>query len=199
MRLFAVTGMRAEAAVARRLGLEAFCGGGDPAATAAAIRRAIDAGAEALLSFGVAGGLVPELRPGAIIVAAGVVGAPRAPLALPVDARRGLVTAAASIVAEPTAKAELRARTGALCVDLESGLVAAAGLPYAVLRAIGDPAERSLPPAALVGLRPDGTPDLEAVLRSLVRAPGQLPSLVRVALETRAALQALARLGRIEL
>jgi hypothetical protein len=35
-------------------------------------------------------------------------------------------------------------------------------------------------------------------MRSLAGAPGQLPSLVRVALETRTALQALARLGRIE-
>jgi hypothetical protein len=198
MRLFAVTGMRAEAEVARRLGLEAVCGGGHPAATVAAIRRAIDAGAEALLSFGVAGGLVPELRPGTIILADRVVGATRPPLALRIDGRRGPVAAADSIVAEPAAKAALQARTGALCVDLETGLVAAAGLPYAVLRAVGDPAERRLPPAALVGLRPDGTPDIAAVLRSLARAPGQLPSLVRVAFETRAALQALARLGRIE-
>jgi adenosylhomocysteine nucleosidase len=198
MRLFAVTGMRAEAEVARRLGLEAVCGGGHPPATAAAIRRAIDAGAEALLSFGIAGGLAPDLRPGTIIVADGVVGASRAPLALPVDARRGPVTAAESIVAESAAKAALQARTGALCVDLESGLVAASGLPYGVLRAIGDPAERSLPPAALVGLKPDGTPDVAAVLRSLARAPGQLPSLLRVALEARTALRALARLGRIE-
>jgi adenosylhomocysteine nucleosidase len=198
MRLFAVTGMRAEAAVARRLGLEAVCGGGHPAATAAAIRRAIDAGAEALLSFGLAGGLVPGLRPGTIVVADRVVAASRPPLALRVDARRGPVAAADAIVAEAAEKAALQARTGALCVDLESGLVAEAGLPYAVLRAIADPAERSLPPAALLGLRPDGTPDVAAVLRSLVRAPGQFPSLARVALETRAALQALARLGRIK-
>jgi len=45
----------------------------------------------------------------------------------------------------------------------------------------------------LVGLRLDGTPDLPAVIRSLTRQPGQLPALVRTALDMQIARRALRR------
>jgi hypothetical protein len=44
---------------------------------------------------------------------------------------------------------------------------------------ISDRAEDDLPPAALVGMRPDGGMALGAVLASLARAPRQLPALIR--------------------
>jgi adenosylhomocysteine nucleosidase len=58
-----------------------------------------------------------------------------------------------------------------------------------------DPAHRALPPAALVNLRLDGTPDVVAVLRSVISQPRQLPALIRVAADARAAQLAL-RAGR---
>jgi adenosylhomocysteine nucleosidase len=68
-------------------------------------------------------------------------------------------------------------------------------LPFAACRVIIDPAHRALPPAALVNLRQDGTPDIAAVLRSVIRQPRQLPALLRVAADARAAQLAL-RAGR---
>ena len=62
-----------------------------------------------------------------------------------------------------------------------------------MLEAVIDPAERALPPAALVGLRPDGTPDVGAVFGSVLRRPTQLPALVQTALDARAARAALRR------
>jgi adenosylhomocysteine nucleosidase len=101
------------------------------------------------------------------------------------------------IVSRAEDKRALHDTTGAVAVDLESAGVARlcgdAGVPFAIIRAIGDPAERDLPPAALVGLKPDGQVDLAAVLRSVLLAPGQIPALVRVALDTQLALAALKR------
>jgi hypothetical protein len=58
---------------------------------------------------------------------------------------------------------------------MESHIAAAAaqahGLPFAASRVIIDHAQLALPPAALVHLRPDGTPDVAAVLRSVFRQP----------------------------
>jgi adenosylhomocysteine nucleosidase len=104
------------------------------------------------------------------------------------------------IVSRAEAKQEIYHRTGAVAVDLESAevarLCADAGVPLAVIRAIGDPAERDLPPAALVGLKADGRVDLRAVLASVLGSPGQIPSLLTVALDTRRALAGLERVGR---
>jgi hypothetical protein len=63
---------------------------------------------------------------------------------------------------------------------MESHIAAAEahGLPFAACGVIIDPAHRVLPPAALVNLRPDGTPDIAAVLRSVIRQPYQLPALL---------------------
>lgn len=193
MKLVAVTGLAAEASIARRAGLAAVCGGGDRSATEASIARAIAEGATALLSFGIAGALAPELRPGAVVIADRVAGVSARPLPLAVAGLRGTVAGAAMPVASAREKAALFAATGALTVDLETEIVARSGLPYAVLRAVADPAGRDLPRAALVGLKPDGTPALAAVLGEVIHAPRQIPALFRLARETRCALAALRR------
>ena len=102
-------------------------------------------------------------------------------------------------VTKPSAKCSLREATSAVAVDMESHIAAAAAedhsLPFAACRVIIDPAHRPLPPAALVNLRADGTPDIVEVLRSVMREPRQMPALLRVAADARAALLAL-RSGR---
>src|SRR6266511_3477236 len=49
------------------------------------------------------------------------------------------------------------------------------------------------PPAALLGLRRDGNPDITAVLRSVMELPGQLPDLMRLAFDATIARAALRR------
>jgi adenosylhomocysteine nucleosidase len=90
--------------------------------------------------------------------------------------------------------------TGAAAADMESHvaarLAAKHGLPFAVLRVVADPQERGLPPAALAGMRADGTTDVAAVLGSVGKNPAQIPQLVRVAADAGRAFSALLRCHR---
>jgi adenosylhomocysteine nucleosidase len=99
------------------------------------------------------------------------------------------------VVAEAAAKAALFAGTGACAVDLESGAVARVaarhGLPFAVLRAVCDPAGRTLPPAALVALDAGGAIVPLRVALALLRRPNQLPALLALAHDAAAARRAL--------
>jgi len=98
-------------------------------------------------------------------------------------------------VAEPSQKRSLHARTGAAAVDTESHIAASIAtahrIPFVACRVLIDPVDTPLPPAALVGLRPDGTADVAAVFRSVLQQPGQIPDLVRTALDARIARAAL--------
>jgi adenosylhomocysteine nucleosidase len=192
-----VVGMAAEARIARRSGF--------PVATLSGAKVLLADGADGLISFGIAGGLAPGLPSGTLVVATEVIaedGQRYPALRIAVESMAGAVSApiagARAIAAGAEAKQALYHWTGAVAVDLESAevarLCADAGVPLAVIRVIADPAERDLPPAALVGLRPDGHVDLNAVLRSVLRLPGQIPALLTVALDTR---RALATLGRV--
>jgi hypothetical protein len=104
-------------------------------------------------------------------------------------------------VTDPHGKAELRARTQACAVDMESHIVAefaqAHGLPWCVLRAICDPAQRALPPLALSALRPDGGLDIAAVLKGLLADPTQIPALIALGRDTKAATASLRRACRL--
>lgn len=92
-------------------------------------------------------------------------------------------------------KRKLYRRHSALAVDMESHAVAAvaktAGVPFVAIRAIGDPAGRSIPRAALSGLAPDGRTRALPVLAGLLRRPGDLTGILRLAKETNRALAAL--------
>ena len=98
---------------------------------------------------------------------------------------------------DASSKRALYAETSALAVDTESHVAAeialAHGLPFAALRVVADAADRDLPPAATVALKPGGRVDVKAVLRSLAATPSQLPLLLRTAVDAQAAFAALRR------
>ncbi len=158
-------------------------------------------GVGGLLSFGLAGGLDPALPSGALVVPAEVIEDGRHYPADPgLSARFGgtmslRALSGRAVLAEPAAKRAAHAATGAAIIDLESGAVARVAhrhdLPFAVLRAVCDPASRGLPPLALAALDAGGRIGVWRVTASLLRHPGQIPSLIglaRDAMRARAAL-----------
>jgi hopanoid-associated phosphorylase len=201
-----VTGMAFEARIARGEGVEVVY-----AARADLLERALSAavarGCSGIISFGTAGGLAPDLQPGSLIVADAVEGpfgrlqtdrpwSDRLAAALaagPLSARlrRGLMAAVTAPLVTAGDKDVLHRSNGALAVDMESHIAgakaAAHGVPFAVCRAIVDPAWRTLPSAATAGLRDDGSTALGPILRELIRQPSQLGALMQVAVDARAA------------
>ena len=208
----AAAGLRAEARIAERSpGVKAVAGGGDETQLAALIERAVGDGARGLISFGIAGALQPGLQPGTCIVGTAVLNegqtfptdagwTDRLSVLLP-DARRDTVLGSSRAVGDVDAKAALHRETGAAVVDMESHvaarIAAAHDLPFAVLRVVADSAEQSLPAAAVNGMKPDGTPDIAAVLKSLASQPSQLPDLMRTAFAARRAMAGLLRCHRL--
>jgi adenosylhomocysteine nucleosidase len=202
-----VTGMAFEAGIAAGPGVVVLTGG---AANADAISAAVQLGCRGIISFGIAGGLTPDLKPGACIVARSIVTGDRKynshrewfdrlRLAIPGSIHADIAGAEVP-VCSPGDKRKMAVATGAIAVDMESAGSAIAAfkhkLPFAALRVVADPSHRSLPPAALGGRRLDGTTDLSAVWRSIVAQPSQLGGLLRLAWDTRIARAAMVRSRR---
>jgi len=197
-----VVGLKAEARLVSHLGRTEI-GGGEPAGAAKAARRLLEQGADTLLSFGLAGGLDPALPPGHLVI-------PRAVLCGGIRYETqpqetgptiDLLLGGTAILATVAEKRAAWLSTGAAAVDLESGAVARiaaeAGVQLRVIRAICDPAERALPPAARLALDPSGRIGLLRVARSVATQPSQIPSLLRLARDARRARSTL--LSAIEL
>jgi adenosylhomocysteine nucleosidase len=205
--VIAVTSLLLEARIAIGPGVSVICGHASQLVTC--LHAAIERGALGIISFGVAGGLAPHLVPGDWVIGSGVqTGHERYPAdgrwsSRLLEAIPGSVYAeiagADSPVAYSSEKIRLHARTGAMAVDMESHIAAKIAalhnIPFAVCRTVIDPADRDLPPAAVVGLRHDGTPDVLAISRSVMRQPNQIPALVRTAIDAWTARKAL-RWGR---
>jgi hypothetical protein len=113
------------------------------------------------------------------------------------DATVGPIVGQASICATSAAKRALRESMGAIAVDMETHIArrvaARNSLPFVALRIISDGSDVDLPPATLVGMRPDGSMALGPVLLSLARQPGQLLALMRAGREAKQAFYALGR------
>jgi hopanoid-associated phosphorylase len=204
--ILAVTGLQRERRIVVGPDVEAVAGGGDHARLEAVVNQ-LACTSRGVVSIGIAGGLGPGLRAGRWVIADAVLadGEPtptdaawtdRIAARLP-EAARGLLLGANAMVVEAAQKAALHRTTGALAVDMESHIVARVarwhGLPFAAARVIADAAHRTLPPAARVGMKPDGTMNLPAVLRSLLAEPGQLPTLILTGLEAERGFRALLR------
>ncbi len=183
-----MVGLSAEARLLRRFGVQVGIGGGLPAGAARAAEKLVAEGAVALVSFGLAGGLNPALLPGAVLVPLSVIDDgeiyPCDPslIAWLGGANAKFIMSAKRVAETQADKTALFQATRAEAIDLESGAVAqvAAGakIPFAVLRAVADPAARNLPPAALIALNGAGEIGFLTVLASVFKKPAQIPALI---------------------
>ncbi len=190
--------------------------GADSVRAAEAAGRLIAEGAQSLLSFGIAGALSRDLEPGALLLPSTVILPDGQPAETNLQWRDGLIAClggqglkarsepllgSAEAVTTLEAKAALFARHGAFAVDMESHAVAAAakaaGLPFLVMRAVADPAERALPAWATSATGSDGRVKLGTAIMALCRRPWEIPAAMRLGAETRSALNALGRAVRL--
>src|SRR5215467_11469603 len=184
--IVAVTSLALEARIALGPGVSVICSQGSH--LVAHLDSAIGRGVSGIISFGIAGGLAPGLVAGQWVAATAVrtsqqvFPTDRAWTRCLLERLPGAVNAEIvgmdAPVAGPSDKRLLHAQTGAAAVDTESHIAArvaaARQIPFVACRAIIDAAGTPLPPAALVGLRADGTADVAAVLRSVLQQPSQL-------------------------
>ncbi|MEJ0007493.1 MAG: hypothetical protein WDM77_14290 [Steroidobacteraceae bacterium] len=181
-----------------------------PAAAARASLALVAAGAQGLLSFGLAGALDPGLRAGTVLLPdavsdeAGTVHATSAPW-------RGRLAgvAAAGIggtllsVAQPlmtaAAKSQAWTSTGAVAVDMESfaiaGVAQATGLRFAVARVVLDTATDSVPASVLEATGTRGEVAPWRLLAGLARRPAEVIALLTLARRYQLAMRSLRSLA----
>ncbi|HEY3730188.1 MAG TPA: hypothetical protein VGL28_02890 [Steroidobacteraceae bacterium] len=190
--------------------------GPDKAARAA--RELIDAGAGALLSWGVAGGLDRALASGTAVVPGEVIWRPegngaaalRSFTTTPLWRERllsqlqghvriahGALFTGVTPVAVAASKARLHADTRAVAVDMESAAIAevaaAHALPFLALRVVLDTASDSLPESLMRAFEPE-----RPSWRPVATTPADWPALLRLARQywrARRSLGACARLS----
>lgn len=197
--------------------LLAISGMGPQAARSAALRL-IDAGATSLVSWGLAGGLDPDLDAGAVCVPREVIAADGIRRRTARSWRESLSSAVSSgrhvgsdallttehALETPADKSAARRATGACAVDMESSAVAqvaeAHGVPFIAVRVIVDTARDGLP-QAVAGASRAGKLRTGRLILGLMRSPLQIASLLRLARRYRVALRSLravAALGKLE-
>ena len=217
VRIGVITGLAAEAEILEAFPLErrpivAVAGASGARAHAAALRL-LAGGCEAILSFGVAGGLDPALAPGTLVIADAIVAADGR--RLPTDpawrdavrrALEGLCPLAVGALAgvdapllTVEAKKDTACRTGAVAVDMEShGAAKAAALknvPFLAIRAVADGASRAIPPWVMDAILPDGGLAPEKIARALLPRPWMVWGLIGLARANGRALGTLSRVA----
>ncbi|HYL71338.1 MAG TPA: purine and other phosphorylase-like protein, family 1 [Candidatus Dormibacteraeota bacterium] len=185
-----------------------------PAAAGQGARRLIEAGAGALMSWGMAGGLDPDLGTGTLLLPSEVVSPEGEVLRTASDWRERLCAALAAArpvcagrlltCREPLGTAADKAsafrRTGAAAVDMESFAVAEVaargGLPFVALRVIVDAAADAVPRALLAVAAGTGAVQVWRLLGGLARAPADLAALSRLVRNYRVARRVLSIVAR---
>ena len=181
------------------------------AAAAQGARRLAAAGAGALISWGMAGGLDPALAAGTLVLPSEVVSPDGTRFLTAHDWRERTSRAIAPLgplcggrlltsrepLSSIAAKALAFRDTAAVAVDMESSAVAEvaaeARLPFLAVRAIVDTAAEAVPQAALAATTPGvGATSLGQVLGALIRMPWELPAMIRLASGYAAARRSLA-------
>jgi adenosylhomocysteine nucleosidase len=186
---------------------------GDARSLRAKLVEVADLRPRLVISWGICGGLDSRLLPGDIILGVEVVsaeGSIRTDEAVTSSLKQRLINARARIVLERLAaadapvltvgaKAELHRATGAAAVDMESltagRFALERGIPFAILRAVADPADRDLPPLILEAVDSEGRIKITAVIAGLIRSPGEFRGLCAAARDSKAAFRALHRCG----
>jgi adenosylhomocysteine nucleosidase len=178
------------------------------AAAAVAARRLIEAGATALVSWGLAGALDPTLQAGTVCVPSEVLFSDgtsfptarywREPLAASIAASRpvagGTLLTSSQAIDTVAAKAAAFTSTGAAAVDMESAAVAqvaaAHHLPFIAIRVVVDRAVDAVPRAVVAASRA-GQVQFWPLIRGLAASPADIAPLIRLAQRYRVAIRSL--------
>ncbi len=176
-------------------------------ARARALGWIADGRVNALMSFGLCGGLDPSLAPGTVLVSHRIAlpdGGDlhfdgrwaRAIAARIPEARVAPILGVDSVVTTAADKRALFVRHAVPALDMESRGVAEAAreaeIPFVALRAVADPAHRSLPPVAARSVSAHGRLRPFQVLLGLLRRPRDLTALLALATDARSGYDALA-------
>jgi adenosylhomocysteine nucleosidase len=182
------------------------------AAAAAAAQALVDAGVSALMTFGMAGGLDPALKPGSVVIPRELISLDGARYAACRAWREQVVAAVSALCAvsegnlltsthaiqTPADKAAAFRTTGAAAVDMESVAVAEIAakhnLPFIAVRVIVDTAADMLPRAVVAASRA-GKVQFARLIGGLILAPREIASLIRLAQRYRIAMRSLRAIG----
>lgn len=213
LRAICMSGMAAEAQIARWAGFDAVVSPRQIELNKVLLDMLGHHDSTCLVSFGLAGGLAPGLRPGDVLISTHVITTHqcwRPPpkfrermlgLARELGALEGAVLSSSTVIASPQEKAGAWRETGALAVDMESAVVASTantvGIPFVVMRAIADPATQKLPPAAGISFASERGISVCALLIDLLARPRQIPAICTVASQAFRGLLGLSRAARM--
>jgi adenosylhomocysteine nucleosidase len=191
--------------------LVTFAAAGSPErARVRALAWAADSRVHALMSFGLCGGLDPALAPGNVVVAHRIA-LPEGG-ALDFDtrwahaiasripgARVAPLLGASGVAATAAEKRALYDQHRVPAIDMESRGVAEAareaGIPFVALRAVADPAERTLPKVAARAVDAHGRVRPLRVLLGLLARPHDLHPLIALGADARRGYEALVAAG----
>jgi adenosylhomocysteine nucleosidase len=164
---------------------------GTASAHAATARLLDELDVDWVIVVGIAGAVDNQTPIGTLVLPQLVVsaadGAVYRPRPLRIGDAHGKLWTTDELLLDPASHAALRA-DDVVALDMETAAVARVceqrGVPWSVVRAISDRAGDGIVDAEIAGLaRPDGRPNLPAAARYLIRHPGALPRLVRLARE----------------
>jgi adenosylhomocysteine nucleosidase len=182
------------------------------AGAAAAAQALVDAGVSALMTFGMAGGLDPQLKPGSVVIPCelistegaryGTCRAWREQVAAAVGTlcavTEGSLLSSSQPLDTPAHKAAAFHSTGATAVDMESAAVAEIAarhnLPIIAVRVIVDTAADRLP-RAVVAASLAGRVRFGRLIGGVIVAPHEIASLLRLAQRYRTAMRSLRAIG----
>jgi adenosylhomocysteine nucleosidase len=178
-----------------------------------AAQALLEKGATALVSWGSAGGLMPALPPGSLVLPERILVADQSVYPVDpiwheglcsrlkgyVDPHRGVLVQSTVVLTSRAEKAALLRRTGAVAVDMESASIAQvakeAGIPFMAIRAIADGAQMDIPRSALDSIDEFGRVRPMSLLSLMARHPVELFVLLRMGRNFRAAKTTLARVA----
>ncbi len=181
---------------------------------AGSLNESVLAGVSGLVSLGTAGAIAPNIDPGTLLLPtqvrwlngamAQVDAGWHAQTTASLQREFSVVTKAilhSEEIVQTHAKQSLFEQTGAIAVDMESGVVArlaqTADIPFLIVRTVLDPANRGVPSVASCSVDRRGHLDAVALSRHLAIRPFQLAAVIRLAMQFRRAARTLRGTGRI--
>jgi len=153
-----------------------------------------------VIVVGVAGASAPHLKIADVVVPESVIHGPAGTTHTSTASvahleRKGTIRTHDELLVDAEAVAALH-REGVSAMDMETGAIAAVcerqGVEWTAFRAMSDTPARPVDPASMTMLNPDGTPNVGASLRFMLRNPHKIPRLIAMGRDTAKACKAAA-------